>query len=164
MRAIPMVQELSPADKFAMRLRGFGACLFQAIFVAWIGVFLVSMLLVAGFEKAGVSETILNFAFLWGPAFPGEAILGFLMGFWVNRFLRSKSAQWVWLPAVALAIWGIFSFRPLGAAYGAKYLFGTTCVACADQLLVVIPLVSSIAYSLGTWVALKRNLARPASD
>lgn len=150
----------NPGDELPQWLRRFGTFLLHVILIG-IDAFVISLFLAVGLEKLNLSERVIDFIFLWGPAFPGESILGFLIGFWVNRFLQSKSAKWAWIPFAVFALWGIYSFKPLGAAYGVRYLFGTACVQCADQLLVVNPFVASIAYSLGAWATLKRNSYRP---
>lgn len=153
---------LKPEDELPKWLPKLGAYLLH-LFLASIGVFFISVFLGAGLEKLNVSETVLDSIFLWGPAFPGAATLGFLVGFGVNRLLRSKSAKWAWIPFVAWGLAGIYVNNPLGPVEGIKYLFGTTCVECADQMFVVMPLVTSIAYSLGAWLALKRNSHRAAA-
>ena len=160
MRSILMAyrKEVIPGDELPRWLRSLGAYLLHVV-IACVGIPLVSIFFGAALEKLGISRSAVDLLFLWGPVFPAQALLGFLGGLSVSKFLRSRSAEWAWLPAIALAIWGIYSYEPLGAAYGARYLFGTKCVGCADQLLVVIPLVASIAYSLGAWLLLKRKRA-----
>jgi hypothetical protein len=99
---------------------------------------------------------------LWGP--------GLILGLLVNRFALKSTACWVWLAGLAWMAYGIFASLH---AYPARFLgicspldnircgffsLGSNYAYCGGGEHVfrfTVPTFSSIAYSLGAWVALR---------
>lgn len=98
------------------------------------------------------------------PYFPFSNLVGLCCGYLVNRRLQSRSAAWVWvLPAIWLACVIADQIR---YAYPGQDLwqdvwnnfFGGGCgFECIGQLIATAPFYSSVAYSLGAWVALSKS-------
>jgi hypothetical protein len=70
----------NPDDELPQWLRRFGTY-FVHVVLASIGVFVIGIFLglfleFLGLEKLNLGERVIDFIFLWGPAFPGEAMLG----------------------------------------------------------------------------------------
>ena len=127
--------------------------------VAGIGVFLTSMFLGAGVESLNQKFGDSLFS---APIFPAEILLGFILGFAINRFLKSNSAKWAWiLPAVWLFSDFPSSVGDTGWSYTLSYLFVGKCSDCVEVTFLVAPFYGSMAYSLGAWIALKRLIITP---
>lgn len=124
--------------------------------IAGVAVFLVSTFLGAGVDALNYNVGNLIF---WAPIFPSEIILGFFAGLKVNKFLRSRSAEWAWvLPAVFLISDLPSQVRDTGWNYTLSYLFAGKCADCVEVAILVAPLYASIAYSVGAFVALRRSV------
>lgn len=151
-------EQLSPADRLAVFLRGLGAYFFQAIFVAWVGVFLISLFLGAG--VAWLNEKVAD-ALFSESIYPGVIVVGLLIGYAVNKFLRSKFVLWLWIVSILPILYDFYCFRHSGWRDTFNYLFlRRNCGECIEPFFTVAPFYGSVAYSLGAWAALKRNSRR----
>jgi len=115
------------------------------------------------FNAAGVANPL-----LWGP--------GLILGLLVNRFAQKSTACWVWLAGVVWIVYGV-----LAALYSHHARFAGICSPldsirkgffslaagyCGDGsngALSTVPTFSSIAYSLGAWVALRFGGSREST-
>ena len=127
------------------------------LLIAVVGVFAVGAL-VEGILEAVFSLKVAGAVFE-GPVFYGQIGFGFLLGYTLNQNLRSKLAMWVW---VLPAVWLIWAIRDaLNTAWGGGglgCLLSTKSGDCAlEQLIMVCPFYSSVAYSLGSWARLGRQ-------
>lgn len=124
------------------------------VIIATVAVLLVAFCL--GAFVAHFAENIADSLF-GSPIFPAEIVLGLVVGFFVNRQLLSKSALWVWiLPALWLLSDIPSSVKETGWSYTWNYLFWGKCADCVEQTILVAPFYTSLAYSLGAWIALKK--------
>jgi hypothetical protein len=132
-----------------------------AVVLCWIVtlcIFLVVRMLLISFHLAESLfafrlENIFNL-FFWVTAVP--------IGFWFNRRMRHYSACWTWgLPILAISLL-LIRFR-VSMAELYKTLF--TCHGeCILFVLLTIPMLNCIAYSVGAWLALRsREGPRAAS-
>jgi hypothetical protein len=108
------------------------------------------------FNAEGVANPV-----LWGP--------GLIMGLLVNRFALKSTAYWVWLVGMVWIAYGIFASlhayhagfsgicSPLDNIRGEFFSFSNNgyCGGGENVMLFTVPTLSSIAYSLGAWVALR---------
>jgi len=125
------------------------------VLISTVAVFLVAVFLGAGIEH--FINARIGDALFAGPVFPVEIGLGLLSGFFINKHLQCKSAKWAWVPFAAIVVLSDFPGKE-GWGYTLKYLFGTQCGDCVEQLITIGPLYSSIAYSIGAWAGMKRSL------
>ncbi len=141
--------------------------------IAILGTLLVAIVL--GWPVGAIFSRFGMRRFLFAmPYNPFLWISGALLGLFVNRFARNRSACWVGAIALvymfAIMVWDISIFRrsdyyaTLTHGHYWKYEFGqlfspdnATCSAseCLGQLLVTFPVVASVAYSIGAWLALR---------
>ena len=133
-------------------LRPAGLFILHAL-IGTVAVFLVAIFLAAvvGHFDDSIANVFVR------PVFPGEILLGFFIGFTINRILLSKSAKWIWIfPALGI-LFDFYSFRSEGWKSTFDYLFGTQCGDCVEQVFTVAPFYGAFAYSLGAWLALRRR-------
>ena len=100
-----------------------------------------------------------------GPCFIAFLAVGFCLGFWINRWLKSKLAKWVWVRA--LALWCVFlqdQIRmpgPQGVLHSiwTNYFGNSNCggTECVYELVGTWPLFSSIGYSIGSFVGCRKK-------
>jgi hypothetical protein len=100
--------------------------------------------------------------------FLGEIALGLILGFTINLLLRSKSAKWAWTLPLA---WFLLLVATNGPVYPPQDTFLHVIwrdyfgFQPADegfvQFVATVPLLGSIAYSLGAWLALRRLRRNP---
>jgi hypothetical protein len=97
------------------------------------------------------------------PFFLGALLGGAIMGYLVNRNVRDLTALLVWLLPLAWLIYGIsesaMSYSHAWAhqsrsAYIWDNFFGTRCSGseCLDELLFTTPFLSSISYSVTSYI------------
>lgn len=147
---------LKPEDELPKWLPKLGAY-FLHIVLAWIGILAISLFLGAG--VSWLNDNLAGAIFFESP-YPGEIVLGLLIGYAANKVLRSRFVLWFWvLPT--LPILDEFYGSPWRDTF--HYLFVARCTNCIEQLFIVAPFYGSIAYSLGAWVALKQNSRRTVS-
>ncbi len=139
----------------------FGAVIF-AIMLDWLA---SAIFPTVGIRRA-LSLGIVYNPFLW--------VFGMLLGLLVNRFTRHRSACWVGAVALlfmfAVMVWDISIFKRSGYyatlthghywKYELGQLFSRNDASCSDseclgKLFVTFPVVASIAYSIGAWLALR---------
>lgn len=105
------------------------------------------------------------------PYFPVQVIFALILGWLLGRALRHRSIVWVWLLPLAIVCYSLVTARVLiptsvltrpGVIQSRfSYYFGWGCqpaVHCFDQLLITMPFYSSLAYSVGAFLA--RRLAQ----
>jgi hypothetical protein len=101
--------------------------------------------------------------------FLGELALGLILGFTINWLLRSKSAKWAWILPLG---WLIFMMANEGTTYHpqqptVQYIWtdffslypGDGGLA---QFMATVPFLSSLAYSVGAWLSLRRLRRSPS--
>ena len=131
-----------------------------AVFVVALGAVIIfnnSRGIQSAFNAGGVANPV-----LWGP--------GLVLGLLVNRLALKSAACWVWLVGMVWIAYGIFASllayharfsgicSPLDSIRGAFFSFASDYAYCGSGesvLLFTVPTFSSIAYSLGAWVALR---------
>jgi hypothetical protein len=118
--------------------------------------FLLSWLVVYPLMWVGLGHT-LNRAGMLGPlSWWGGIALGFL----INRRTLSRSACWVWIVGLTLLaafmFWDVTTFGR-SWRYESSQLFSSDCHegSCLLQQFVTAPVLNSIGYSLGAWLALR---------
>lgn len=133
------------------------------VLIGTIAVLLAAALLVAILEHI-INPAVADKSF-FGPPCVAQITLGFVMGFFVNRYLLSKSAKWTWVPyAVLLLLFFPDYVKSENGWRGAvSYLFGTNCNDCMEQIITAGVLYGSITYSLGAWVATKSRSTKAKS-
>lgn len=124
--------------------------------VASVGVYLCSMSLGAVIEQM-LRARFADSAFT-RPPYVGQIVLGFIIGFLVNRRLHSKSAMWAWVFPFLVFLITAYDYLQVGGLGGVwSYLLGAHCGGCIEQILTISPVCSSVAYSLGAWIASRRR-------
>jgi hypothetical protein len=132
-----------------------------AVVLCWIVtlcIFLVVRMLLTSFHLAESLfafrlESIFNL-FFWVTAVP--------IGLWFNRRMRHYSACWTWvLPILAISLL-LIRFRVSMAEFCETVL---TCHGeCILFVLLTVPMLNCVAYSVGAWLALRsRKGPRAAS-
>ncbi len=104
------------------------------------------------------------------PYFPVQIIFAFILGWLLGRALRHRSIVWVWVLPLAILCYSLVTAsvliptsvltRPGVLQSRLSYYLGWGCRPadhCFDQLLITMPFYSSLAYSLGAFLA--RSLA-----
>lgn len=104
------------------------------------------------------------------PYFPAETLWALFLGWSLGGFLRHRTMQWVWvLPAVVLGYLYIryphcpadfFPAACMESRSAYNLYFGRPCTpgaSCLYQLWFTFPFLASSAYSLGAWLAQRRN-------
>ena len=129
------------------------------LLIAWTGLFALGVLL-AG-TVPGLTYYTLD-APSAAPYFPGWIAIGLAAGFLINRRDRSPAACWVFVPPLLLFLLDALQTIHRGAPYGgwSYYLSNTfsphcTSDACAGEALLTAPLYATIAYSIGSLIALR---------
>jgi hypothetical protein len=97
---------------------------------------------------------------LWGP--------GLILGLLVNRFALKSTACWVWLAGMVWMACGLFASlytyharfagicSSLDSIWDGFFSYGSSyCGDHQNLMLFTVPTFNSIAYSLGSWVALR---------
>lgn len=119
----------------------------------------------SAFNAGGVANPV-----LWGP--------GLILGLLVNRFALKSTACWVWLAGILWIGYGILASlhayharfsgicSPLDSIRGGFFSFASNYGYCGggeNVFLFTVPTLSSIAYSLGAWVALRFGRSRQST-
>jgi hypothetical protein len=114
------------------------------------------IVLVVGLTAFHLSASLyaLMFKSLFSPFYWGAAVP---IGFWFNRRMGHHSACWVWvLPILAISLL-LIGFRVSMAEFYER-LF--TCRdECISAMLLTVPGMNCIAYSIGAWLALRFQIA-----
>lgn len=102
--------------------------------------------------RANVTSEVTTSVLLGTPGFPFQAASGFVLGFTLARRLPAKAAVLVWILPF---LW--FGFGALAVAPTSKltYLVGGSCNpnrGCFYQLSFALPLIVSVAYTVGVVV------------
>lgn len=105
------------------------------------------------------------------PYFPVQIIFALILGWLLGRALRHRSIVWVWVLPLAILCYSLVTARVLiptsvlahpGVLQSRfSHYFGWGCQPadhCLDQLLITMPFYSSLAYSMGAFLA--RRLAQ----
>ena len=109
------------------------------------------------------------------PYFPVQVLLALFLGWLIGRFVRQRSALWVWVLPLAILSWFVVAFPSVGQIGVPQHAvlrspdrwshyFRWGCRArhaCIDldQLVVTMPFYSATVYSLGAWIARKMGPA-----
>jgi hypothetical protein len=97
-----------------------------------------------------------------------DILLAGLLGFFAYSISRSKVGAWVWVPTVVWFAFGTVSLIPIirgqsalspdrGFLYqisGSACAEGLRAVGCRDFIVFTLPLIRSIGYSVGVFVAM----------
>lgn len=105
------------------------------------------------------SPTALNFL----PFFPIQIAVGFALGFLTALQFKSRTGMFVWIVPLVVTLVYICTFEPESVFQNRwiavlSRLFGTSCRPphCYDQAIVVAPLYSAVAFSIGAWMRMRR--------
>jgi len=123
------------------------------------------------FEPLGHSLLVRDLGWLLGsnPFYPLEILVGLCFGWKFFSWWHRREMFLVWIvPAVVLivAVLAVPTFTParismLDLHAGAlEHYFGWRCVrenGCIDQIIATIPFYCSVAYSLGAWLAYRKE-------
>jgi hypothetical protein len=106
----------------------------------------------------GGSELVADFLAAGPPVY---VAVGFVIGFFVNRVLRHRSSLWVWIPPLLLFV-DVFQndVASFGFHAALRDNFGFPPTGGIEGVLATCPLYSAMAYSLGSWVGLRRSRNR----
>jgi uncharacterized membrane protein YeaQ/YmgE (transglycosylase-associated protein family) len=109
--------------------------------------------------------------FYYNHLFLLTSLIGALLAYWVCQTFSSRSAVWVWIPAVvAFAIWVAVWFSTRSVLFresAIEHFITADChvdrdagfpARCADKLLFMPFIVAPVAYSVGA--ALQRLVAQ----
>jgi hypothetical protein len=111
-----------------------------------------SVVLVVGLIAFHLSPSLyaLLFRSLFSPLYWGAAVL---IGFWFNRRTGHYSACWVWvLPILVVSLLLMRYSVPPSEYYGQLLTCRDECLAA---MLLTVPSMNCIAYSVGAWFALQ---------
>ena len=143
---------------------------FVALIVGPMIVFVVLLAAVVLFDNSHAINPVLKAGgvlnpLLWGP--------GLILGLLVNRFVLKSTACWVWLVGMAWIVCGIlaafFSYHtrfsgicsPFENVMTGFFSFDSNYCGGGEKVMrFTLPTFSSIAYSLGAWVALRFGRSR----
>lgn len=104
------------------------------------------------------------------PYFPMQIILAFWSGWSFYLRYRHRAMLWVWVLPLLVLCYAVMVFPILmpnqtsiivqaaGSQSALSHYFGRGCsmeVRCEDQLLITMPLYSSVSYSIGALIARK---------
>jgi hypothetical protein len=136
-----------------------------AMVISPIVVFVVVLSAVLIFNNSRGIDSVLNAG---GAANPLLWVPGLMLGLLVNRFVLKSTACWVWLAGVVWMAYGMFASlhayharfsgicSPLDNIRGGFFSFASNyCGGGENVFLFTVPTLSSIAYSLGAWTALR---------
>jgi len=123
---------------------------------------------------AGVLAAMLQLT-LRTPVFLGAILSGAIMGYLVNRNARDLTALLVWLIPLAWLIYGIrdstSSYSEIWAhqsrsAYIWDNFFGMSCSGseCLNELLFTTPFLSSISYSVTSYLVSRKANLQPDNE
>jgi hypothetical protein len=101
------------------------------------------------------------------PYFPVQIIFALILGGLLGRSLKDKSIIWIWvLPFVTLSYELVTVFIPVAERTSRlSYFFGDGCQVaahCLAQLLITMPFYSSLAYSIGAFLARRMAPSGPS--
>lgn len=93
--------------------------------------------------------------YLAGPYYPFHLLAGFSIGLLLGWQLRSKSGMFIWLLAAAW-LWDdiAISLQNGGLPEVLRFLSVKDCGGCMEQMFVLCPFYTSVAYSIGTGLGL----------
>ena len=127
--------------------------------------------IVVGFVPEGMIGERLYAGTVLQPFFPFIACVAALLGFLVARFWPDGRAHWAWIPGLLWFAFGIYFDVLAGGGwrtaswghqtppfrYVLDNLLTSRCgdTECLYELLYTAPFVSSITYSLASWMTLK---------
>lgn len=112
---------------------------------------------------AGVPTLLPVFA---GPTYLFFVLAGSVLGYIVNRRRRSRAAPWIW---ILPTMWSVYAAQGdlrggihqgdnvLGYIWNTLIL-GNHELALISQWIIGAPLLTSLAYSFGAWLAIRRAL------
>ncbi len=133
-----------------MRVLKFSGLLLVNLVVAVIG----TAILDTAFQGAISSHSVA--AMVWKELFFSIVCAGFI-GFGMWRTWRNSAAKWIW---VLPAVWFVFGFLTIaghGDVWGRLSGFGSESVLSAPDVrsffLFTVPLVRTVAYSVGAYVS-----------
>ena len=129
------------------------------IFVAVVGSILGLTLYVKG-------PQILLYVFA-GPTYLFFILVGSVLGYVVNRRQRSRVAPWIWVLATLGSAYGaagdlsggIHKGESLSGYIWNTLILGNHELALISQWVVGAPVLTSLAYSFGAWIAIRRPLS-----
>lgn len=138
---------------------------FAALIVSPMITFVAVATAVVLFNNSSHVNSVLNAG---GPANPLLWVPGLLLGLLVNRLVLKRAACWVWLAGTGWMACGIFA--ALGS-YRSQYagvcspldnigneFFSMSSGICGNGIHVMsftLPLLCSIAYSIGAWISMR---------
>lgn len=155
----------SPLEEVIALVVHFPISIFGTVLVAAV----LSWPVAAIFSRLGARR--IDFATAYNPFL---WVSGILLGLLINRFAHHRSAYWAGTLALllmfAVMVWDISIYKRSGY-YGAlthghywRYEFGqlfsrgdASCSdsECLGKLFITVPVVASVAYSIGAWLALR---------
>lgn len=110
------------------------------------------------------------------PYFPVQVAFALVLGWLLGRSLRHKSVLWVWVFPLAILCYSFITL-PVSALEQTSILaqlqarlshyFAWGCrpaLRCFDQVTVTLPFYSSLAYSMGAFLARKTTQPSPAAS
>jgi hypothetical protein len=144
-------------------IRYLGELLVALVVVIFVGV--VGSIL--GFTLYATGARKLLSVFM-GPSYLFFILVGLALGYIVNRRQCSRAAPWIWiLPTIWFASWvagdlssGIHKGGSLSVYIWDTLILGNHEQALISQLAIGAPALTSLAYSVGAWLAIR--CPRPA--
>jgi len=145
-----------------------------AMVIGPIVVFVVALSAVIFFNNSQGINSVLNAGgaanpLLWGP--------GLILGLLVNLFVPNRTACWVWMAGIVWIACGVFASlsiyharfagicSPLDSIINGFFSYGSSYCGDHENLTrFTVPTFSSIAYSLGAWVALRFSGSRQSTQ
>ena len=101
------------------------------------------------------------------PFFPLQAVLGFIVGYvWAlkqNAFAQDRSARYVWIIPTIWFLLFFLSWSPASILIESRwdhFFWSNLPESKKIQLVTTLPLLTSMAYSLGSYVRIRRGAAR----
>jgi hypothetical protein len=139
------------------------------VFVAFVVVaFVAGFGTILGFTTYAVPGLRILLPMFAGPTYLFFILVGSVLGYFVNRRQCSRVALWVWiLPTIWSGCWAAVDLSS-GIHHGENVLgyiwntliLGNHELALISQWMIGVPVITSLAYSLGAWLAI-RNSAPP---
>jgi hypothetical protein len=128
---------------------------------AVIAAILVTGVIQAVLLRFGASELFVDrlqsSILLSTPFYPLEVLFGFSIGFIANRRLHSRSAPLIWILGVLLVWIDIPSVTHNSTLV--EFIWGRGRAADTfEQLVTIAPLDAAVGYSIGAWLACRRQL------
>jgi hypothetical protein len=146
-----------------------------AMVISPIVVFVVILSAVIIFNNSPGITSALGAGGVASPVLSGP---GLILGLLVNRFALKSTACWVWLAGMVWIACGIFAWlhgyharfsgicSPLDSIKGGFFSLASNYAYCGggeNVFRFTVPTFSSIAYSLGAWVALRFGPSRQST-